>query len=107
MLIRMSATPRICLRIWSSMRVKAKMAIVETTINVISIGHSRFQVTYSLSRHTINDDQLKFERVTEEAVLDLIKDDNKTLEYYRTFDSKRRDNADVVTEVLLEAGVIE
>ena len=329
MLIRMSATPRICLRIWSSMRVKAKMAIVETTINVISIGHSRFQVTYSLSRHTMtaevvmanspesvvaspyvgrkngsivimkmpkpkpvvrctkqaqilsrnmamtrllivvnilgckdsdnsairshlgvslflfislhvsaqnrycltyddfvfgkwvdfndsinlksihenrlaytlksdnkelrkmlskssfamyysdslyinlkelkffgdlfvrawklkdsrimfarpdivpsggvfvgnnginipmsskvfkskskmknlvcyilnkNDDQLKFERVTEEAVLDLIKDDNKTLEYYRTFDSKRRDNADVVTEVLLEAGVIE
>ena len=40
----MSATPRICLRIWSSMRVSAKIAIVETMINVSSIGHSRFQV---------------------------------------------------------------
>lgn len=29
------------------------MAIVETIINVSSIGQSRFQVTYSLSRHTM------------------------------------------------------
>ena len=48
-----NATPRIRFKIWSSMRVKAKMAIVETPINVISIGQSRFQVTYSLSRHTM------------------------------------------------------
>ena len=48
-----NATPRIRFSMWSSMRVKAKMAIVETTINVISIGQSRFQVTYSLSRHTM------------------------------------------------------
>ena len=39
-----NATPRIRFNMWSSMRVKAKMAIVETTINVISIGQSRFQV---------------------------------------------------------------
>ena len=54
-----------------------------------------------------NDGQLKFERVTEEVVLDLIKDDNGTLEHYRTIESERRDDADVVTEVLLDAGVIE
>ncbi len=53
MLMTINATPRIRFKIWSSMRVKAKMAIVETTINVSSIGQSRFQVTYSLSRHTM------------------------------------------------------
>ena len=39
-----NATPRTLLRIWSSMRVSAKIAIVETMTNVSSIGHNRFQV---------------------------------------------------------------
>ena len=39
------ATPRIRFNMWSSMRVKAKMAIVDTTVNVSNIGQSRFQVT--------------------------------------------------------------
>lgn len=38
---------------WSSMRVKAKMAMVDTTINVSNIGQSRFQVTLLLIRHTM------------------------------------------------------
>ena len=44
MLTTINATPRIRFKIWSSMRVSAKIAIVETMINVSSIGHSRFQV---------------------------------------------------------------
>ena len=53
MLMTISATPRICLRIWSSMRVSTKIAIVETTMKVSSIGHIRCQVTYLLSRQTM------------------------------------------------------
>ena len=53
MLMIMSAMPRISLRMWSSMRVKAKIAIVETTMKVSSIGHIRCQVTYLLSRQTM------------------------------------------------------
>ena len=49
----MSATPRTCFRMWSSMRVRAKIAIVETMINVSSIGHSRFQVMKPRSFHTM------------------------------------------------------
>ena len=40
MLMTINATPRIRLRIWSSMRVNAKIAIVDTIINVSSIGHN-------------------------------------------------------------------
>lgn len=53
------------------------------------------------------DGTLTFERVTEETVLELLKDDNSILERYLTYEPKRRDDADVVTEVLLAAGVIE
>ena len=49
----MRATPRIRLNMWSSMRVKAKIAMVDTTINVSNIGQSRFQVTLLLIRHTM------------------------------------------------------
>ena len=49
----MRAIPRIRFNMWSSMRVKAKMAIVDTTINVSSIGQSRFQVTLLLIRQTM------------------------------------------------------
>ena len=52
----MSAMPRISLRMWSSMRVKAKIAIVETTMKVSSIGQSRSQVTYSRNRQTMTAD---------------------------------------------------
>ena len=43
---------------WSSMRVKAKMAIVDTTINVSNIGQSRFQVTFpnDIASHSPHDD---------------------------------------------------
>lgn len=53
------------------------------------------------------DGTLTFERVTEETVLDLLKGDNSIMERYLTYEPKRRDDADVVTEVLLAAGVIE
>jgi len=53
------------------------------------------------------DGTLTFERVTEETVLELLKDDNSILERYLTYEPKRRDDADVVTEVLHAAGVIE
>ena len=53
MLMTIKATPRICFKIWSSIRVKAKMAIVDTTMNVNSIGHSRFQVTLLFNFHTM------------------------------------------------------
>ena len=56
MLITINAIPRICLRMWSSMRVRAKMAIVETIMNVSSIGQSRCQVTYSRNRQTMTAD---------------------------------------------------
>ena len=53
------------------------------------------------------DGTLTFERVTEETVLDLLKGDNSIMERYLTYEPKRRDDADVVTEVLLAAGVVE
>jgi len=53
MLITISATPRICFSMRSSMRVRAKIAIVETMINVSNIGHSRFQVTKLRSFQTM------------------------------------------------------
>lgn len=53
------------------------------------------------------DGTLTLERMTEENVLDLLKDNERILERYRTFEHGRRDDADVVTEVLLDAGVVE
>ena len=53
MLIRMSATPSICLKMWSSMRVSAKMDIVDMMMNVSSIGHNRFQVMKPRSFQTM------------------------------------------------------
>ena len=52
----MSATPRICFRMRSSMRVRAKIAIVETMMNVSNIGHSRFQVMKLRSFQTMTAD---------------------------------------------------
>ena len=53
MLIRISATPRMRRKIWSSIRVRAKIAMVETMMNVSKIGQRRCQVTLPLNRHTI------------------------------------------------------
>lgn len=61
-------------------------------------------VCYILAK---TDGTLTLERMTEENVLDLLKDNDSILERYRTFEQSRRDDADVVTEVLLAAGVIE
>ncbi len=61
-------------------------------------------VCYILAK---TDGALTFERVTEETVLDLLKNNNSFLERYQTYEPKRRDDADVVTEVLLAAGVVE
>ena len=41
------------MRMWSSTRVKAKIAIVETTTKESSIGQSRCQVTYLRNRQTM------------------------------------------------------
>ena len=49
----MSATPSICLKMWSSMRVSAKMDIVDMMMNVSSIGHNRFQVMKPRSFQTM------------------------------------------------------
>ncbi len=61
-------------------------------------------VCYILAK---TDGKLTLERMTEENVLDLLKNNDSILERYRTFEQSRRDDADVVTEVLLAAGVIE
>ena len=54
--IRMRATPSILRRICSSMRVRAKMANVETMIKVSKIVHNRFQVTWFRNRQTMTAD---------------------------------------------------
>ena len=61
-------------------------------------------VCYILAK---TDGTLTLERVTEKTVLGLLKDNNSILEHYLTFEQKRRDDADVVTEMLLAAGAIE
>ncbi len=61
-------------------------------------------VCYVLAK---TDGTLTLERMTEENVLDLLKENDSILERYRTFEQSRRDDADVVIEVLLAAGVIE
>ena len=49
----MRATPSICLKMWSSMRVSAKIATVDMIINVSSIGQSRCHVIYCRNRQTM------------------------------------------------------